>query len=127
MTAERRQLSLTAAFEAVIDVHNADVLAFDRLASRLPSFGPDIDPFVPGWVQAVRHNVYGFATAASWRSSPKMPGPGRASYPRFRELAPAQSPSWTIHAGRSDPERRADELKFINYSQLLNFMHSAGT
>lgn len=61
VTAERRQISLTAAFEAVIDVHNADVLAFDRLASRLPSFGPDTDPFVPGWVQAVRHNVYGFA------------------------------------------------------------------
>jgi hypothetical protein len=61
VTAERRQVSLTAAFEAVIDVHNADVLAFDRLAARLPSFGPDTDPFVPGWVQAVRHNVYGFA------------------------------------------------------------------
>jgi len=61
VTAERRQLSLTAAFEAVIDAHNADVLTFDRLASRLPSFGPNTDLFVPGWVQAVRHNVYGFA------------------------------------------------------------------
>lgn len=61
VTAERRQLSLTAAFAAVVDAHNADVLVFDRLASRLPSFGPDTDVFVPGWVQAVRHNVYGFA------------------------------------------------------------------
>ncbi|HET7545891.1 MAG TPA: hypothetical protein VFK05_38750 [Polyangiaceae bacterium] len=61
LTAERRQLSLAAAFEAVVDAHNADVLAFDDLASRLPSLGPDTDLFVPGWVQAVRHNVYGFA------------------------------------------------------------------
>jgi hypothetical protein len=61
VTAEARQLPLTAAFEAVVDAHNAGVLAFDRLASRLPSFGPETDLFVPGWVQAVRHNVYGFA------------------------------------------------------------------
>jgi len=61
VTAERRQLSLGSAFEAVVAAHNADVLAFDRLASRLPSFGSDTDGFVPGWVQAVRHNVYGFA------------------------------------------------------------------
>jgi len=61
VTAERRQLSLTSAFELVVAAHNADVLAFDGLASRLPSFGPDTDAFVPGWVQAVRHNVYGFA------------------------------------------------------------------
>lgn len=61
VTAERRRLTLTAAFAAIVDAHNADVLAFDRAASRLPSFGPDIDLFVPGWVQAVRHNVYGFA------------------------------------------------------------------
>jgi hypothetical protein len=61
VTAERRQLSLTAAFAAVVETHNADVLAFDRLASSLSSFGSDTDDFVPGWVQAVRHNVYGFA------------------------------------------------------------------
>jgi hypothetical protein len=65
VTAERRQLSLTGAFAAVVDAHNADVLAFDALASRLPKLGPDTDPFVPGWVQAVRHNVYGFAV---WES-----------------------------------------------------------
>ncbi|HYQ43437.1 MAG TPA: hypothetical protein VER11_15760 [Polyangiaceae bacterium] len=61
MTAERRKLSLTAAFAAVVEAHNADVLAFDALAARLPSFGPETDAFVSGWVQAVRHNVYGFA------------------------------------------------------------------
>ncbi len=31
------------------------------LGVTLPSFGADADLFVPGWVQAVRHNVYGFA------------------------------------------------------------------
>jgi len=61
LTAERRQLSLTAAFAALVDDHNADVLAFDAVASRLPSFGIDTDILVSGWVQAVRHNVYGFA------------------------------------------------------------------
>lgn len=61
MTAERRQLSLTAAFAEVVDAHNADVLEFDALAARLSSVGSDADAFVPGWVQAVRHNVYGFA------------------------------------------------------------------
>jgi hypothetical protein len=61
LTAEQRQLSLTAAFANVVAAHNADVLAFDALASRLSSFGPQTDLFVAGWVQAVRHNVYGFA------------------------------------------------------------------
>jgi len=61
LTAEQRQLSLTAAFATVVDAHNADVLAFDALAARLSSFGPEANLFVTGWVQAVRHNVYGFA------------------------------------------------------------------
>jgi hypothetical protein len=59
--AERSSLGVEDAFGRIVDLHNEEVVAFDREAACLPSFGPAIDPFVVGWVQAVRHNVYGFA------------------------------------------------------------------
>jgi hypothetical protein len=59
--AEQSALPIERAFAEVVALHNREVLDFDRAARALPQFGPAIDPFVPGWVQAVRHNVRGFA------------------------------------------------------------------
>ena len=59
--AEQSALQVDIAFAKVVALHNEEVLDFDRAAARLPQFGPAIEPFVLGWVQAVRHNVYGFA------------------------------------------------------------------
>ena len=61
VTADERSLPLTEAFGTVVEAHNRDVAAFDGLAAALPRFDGDTEPFVAGWVQAVRHNVYGFA------------------------------------------------------------------
>lgn len=61
VTADERRLSLTEAFGAVVDLHNRDVSAFDRLAAALPGFGSDHESLVSSWIQAVRYNVYGFA------------------------------------------------------------------
>jgi len=61
VTAEHTQVSLERAFAQVVQLHNDEVLAFDQAAAALPSFGASNDPFVQGWLQAVRHNVYGFA------------------------------------------------------------------
>ena len=54
-------MTVEQAFERLVRIHNDDVRAFDALAEQLPSFGADTDPLVRGWVQAIRHNVYGFA------------------------------------------------------------------
>lgn len=54
------------AFQRVVDIHNAEVAEFDRLATELPSWGPATDVLARGWVQAVRHNVYGFTL---WEST----------------------------------------------------------
>ncbi|HEY3497987.1 MAG TPA: hypothetical protein VGK73_24980 [Polyangiaceae bacterium] len=59
--AETAGLRLEAAFGKLVQIHNAEVAAFDWLVASLPSFGPEVDPFVAGWVQAVRYNVHGFA------------------------------------------------------------------
>jgi hypothetical protein len=59
--AQGSAISLERAFADVVALHNREVLAFDQAAALLPRFGPTIDPFVSGWVQAVRHNVRGFA------------------------------------------------------------------
>jgi hypothetical protein len=58
---ERFASTVEHAFERLVRIHNEDVREFDALAERLPSFGADADPLVRGWVQAIRHNVYGFA------------------------------------------------------------------
>ena len=53
-------VSVSEAFQAVVDIHNADVEQFDRQASQLPSWDVETDELVAGWVQAVRYNVHGF-------------------------------------------------------------------
>jgi hypothetical protein len=60
-----------------------DVRAFDRvaaqLAGRLPALDPDTAALLRGWVQAVRHNVYGFAlwesTAERYQEYKAIAGP----------------------------------------------------
>ncbi|WP_437939207.1 terpene synthase family protein [Sorangium sp. So ce341] len=78
---ERSRVALPQAFEAVVRIHNDEVRAFDRLAAALPSFGPGLDVLVRGWVQAVRHNVYGFAL---WESLAER-------YQRYKALAGDQA------------------------------------
>ena len=57
---ERSGVPLQVAFQRVVDIHNADVAEFDRVAARLPSFGAEVDVLAQRWVQAVRYNVHGF-------------------------------------------------------------------
>ena len=47
-------------------MHNQEVLDFDRMAARLPSFGAELDARVSRWLEAVRYSVYGFAL---WEST----------------------------------------------------------
>jgi hypothetical protein len=57
---EHSQASLKEAFAMLVEIHNRDVLEFDRVADGLPSFGPDVDVLVQAWIQTVRYNVFGF-------------------------------------------------------------------
>jgi len=57
---------LDDAFARVVAQHNADVLTFDRQAAELPSFGEEQDLSLRAWLDAVRHNVFGFT---SWEST----------------------------------------------------------
>ena len=59
--AHTSSLRIEDAFARVVELHNQEVLEFDRTAARLPSFGPELDPLVLRWVTAVRYSVYGFA------------------------------------------------------------------
>lgn len=52
--------TIVEAFQSIVDIHNADVLLFERLASQLPTWGDQRDVLVQGWVQAVRYNIHGF-------------------------------------------------------------------
>lgn len=54
-------LSLVDAFARLVAIHDDDVLAFDRLSTQLPSFGPRTDALVRRWLRAVRYNVQGFS------------------------------------------------------------------
>jgi hypothetical protein len=58
--------TIVEAFERIVAIHNHDVRAFDELADRLPVLEPEANALLRGWVQAVRHNVYGFAL---WEST----------------------------------------------------------
>jgi hypothetical protein len=60
------ELGLEAAFARVVEMHNQEVLDFDRMAERLPSFGGELDGRVLRWLEAVRYSVYGFAL---WEST----------------------------------------------------------
>lgn len=81
--AERSSLALPEAFAHVVAIHNHEVGAFDRLveqlADRLPELDPDTCAQLRGWVQAVRHNVYGFAlwesTAQRYQEYKAIAGP----------------------------------------------------
>jgi len=98
---EQARSSIRNAFAAVVAIHNADVQSFDRLAGELPSFGAEIDELVHGWVQAVRHNVYGFAlwesTAPRYQEFKAMAGdealiaPVTVQGPRVRAFPVAES------------------------------------
>lgn len=57
---EQEGLPIAEAFERVVAIHNADVVAFDRECAKLPSFDPRTDAFVRHFIQAVRYNVQGF-------------------------------------------------------------------
>ena len=63
---ERSPMMIEDAFQRVVNIHNADVEEFDRLALELPSWGHETDALIQGWVQAVRHNVFGFTL---WEST----------------------------------------------------------
>ena len=54
------QRSLAAAFQHLVDIHNADVQEFDQVAAALPSWGKELDAQIGHWVRALRYNVYGF-------------------------------------------------------------------
>jgi hypothetical protein len=79
--AERSSLALADAFAHIVAIHNHEVGAFDRLveqlAGRLPDLDPDTGAQLRGWVQAVRHNVYGFAL---WESTAQR-------YQEFKAIA----------------------------------------
>ncbi len=59
--AESANIGIDDAFGRLVDLHNREVLEFDRTAARLPSFGPALDALVKRWLEAVRYSVYGFA------------------------------------------------------------------
>jgi hypothetical protein len=75
---ERSSLAIEDAFQRVVDIHNAEVNEFDRLAAQLPSWQPETDALARGWVQAVRHNVFGFtlweSTAERYQESKAIVG-----------------------------------------------------
>ncbi|HET9930581.1 MAG TPA: terpene synthase family protein [Polyangiaceae bacterium] len=54
-------IRIDEAFGRLVEIHNREVLDFDRAAARLPSFGEKLDPLVQTWLEAVRYSVYGFA------------------------------------------------------------------
>jgi hypothetical protein len=61
VAARSSSIGIEEAFGRVVELHNREVLEFDRTALTLPSFGNDLDPSVQRWVDAVRYSVHGFA------------------------------------------------------------------
>jgi Terpene synthase family 2, C-terminal metal binding len=82
---EQSSLKIEDAFQQIIDIHNADVEEFDRLALELPSRGAETDALVRGWVQAVRHNVFGFTL---WESTAERYQESKAIVGRKALIAP---------------------------------------
>ncbi|HSR99956.1 MAG TPA: terpene synthase family protein [Kofleriaceae bacterium] len=99
--AERSSLSITDAFERIVAIHNHDVRAFDQLArqlaSRLPALDRDTGALLRGWVQAVRHNVYGFAL---WESTAER-------YQEYRAISGPHALIAPVTLRRSRLARRA--------------------
>jgi len=50
----------------LVDMHNAEVDAFDEVVRELPAWGSEVDVQVAGWVQAIRYSVAGFTL---WEST----------------------------------------------------------
>ena len=61
VTAHSASLGIEESFGRVVELHNREVLEFDRTAATLPSFGNKLDPLVQSWLDAVRYSVHGFA------------------------------------------------------------------
>ncbi len=75
---EQSSLNIEDAFQRIVDIHNADVEEFDRQALEMPSREYWTDALIRGWVQAVRHNVFGFtlweSTAERYQESKAIAG-----------------------------------------------------
>jgi Terpene synthase family 2, C-terminal metal binding len=82
---EQSSLKIEDAFERIVDIHNADVEEFDRLALEMPSRESWTDALIHGWVQAVRHNVFGFTL---WESTAERYQESKAIVGRKALIAP---------------------------------------
>jgi 5-epi-alpha-selinene synthase len=83
--AARATLTIDEAFQQVVDIHNAEVAEFDRLAGSLPRWGARIDALLAGWLQAVRYNVHGFTL---WESTAQRYQEWKAFTGRTALIAP---------------------------------------
>lgn len=61
VTARASSAGIEESSGRIVELHNREVLDFDRTAARLPSFGAELDPLVERWLAAVRYSVHGFA------------------------------------------------------------------
>jgi len=82
---EQSALKIEDAFQRIVDIHNADVEEFDRVALELPSREAETDALVRGWVQSVRHNVFGFTL---WESVAERYQESKAVVGRKALIAP---------------------------------------
>ena len=97
---ETADVPIEAAFQHVVDIHNRDVLEFDRLAATLPSWGAATDRTVAQWIRSVRFNVHGFtlweATAERYQEHKALAGDTALLAPvvyRRREITRLKSAS----------------------------------
>jgi len=101
--AERSALPIADAFARVVAIHNHDVRAFDRRATQLvrglAELDADTAAQLRGWLQAVRHNVYGFAL---WESTARRYQEHRAITGPYALIAPV-----TVRRSRADRAHRA--------------------
>jgi hypothetical protein len=79
---KNRRLSLIEAVESVVNLHNQTVFDFLALEKKLPSFGPEVDPFVRLYVHLMHFVIRGLA---EWQM-------GAERYHWKRGLAPGRSP-----------------------------------
>jgi hypothetical protein len=90
-----RSIPLTEALSRVVRMHNEAMVAYDALASSLPSFGAEWDPLIAEWVQSLRHSSLGFSL---WES-------GAPRYSRYKLTVNGKliEPTFAYY----EPERRA--------------------
>jgi terpene synthase-like protein len=82
---EQSALKIEDAFQRIVNIHNADVEEFDRVALELPSREAETDALARGWVQSVRHNVFGFTL---WESVAERYQESKAVVGRKALIAP---------------------------------------